>query len=218
MRVWYKDDASAGKRGGGGRSAFSKGRSRRRLSWRRPQVVLSLRKGGGGMPEQHVSGPIHGMRTGSGFRLGIGMLAMVCAPVLAGCSTAPPSSSAPAIAPVSITADELVGKWGLASYRVETDLARTQEAARRACSNPYVVAKGTTGGVMMYLADQSVAQEVFLKSGADGRVYIGPQGKPGDRRDRQIISYRDGVVVTQWVDPTVATRYGTMVFVRCAAA
>ena len=119
---------------------------------------------------------------------------------------------------VTITTQEMIGKWGLASYRVEADIERTKAEAKRACSNPYVISSGASGGIMMHLADQATASEVFLKPAADGRVFVGPQGKPGDRRDRQIVSYTDGVMVTQWVDPDVATRYGTMVFVRCSAA
>jgi hypothetical protein len=47
---------------------------------------------------------------------------------------------------------------------------------------------------------------------------MSPQGKPGDRTDRQIVSYERGVMVTQWVDPDAAKRYGTMILVRCGAA
>lgn len=169
-----------------------------------------------------VSARIHQAISGTkgGARRSVGILVAASLPLLGGCSSVmAPSAPAPAPAQVSITADELVGKWGLAAYRVETDLARTQAEAKRACSNPYIIGKGATGGVTMHLADQPVAQEVILKSGADGRVYIGPQNKPpGDRLDRQVLSYGDGVLVAQWVDPAVATRYGTMVFVRCSGA
>ncbi len=144
-------------------------------------------------------------------------LAMIaCLPFLAGCGEQTPTV---AIAPqVAITTDELVGKWGLASYRADADQARTEVAARSACSNPYVITKGTTGGVMMHLADQAVPQEVFLKPASDGGVYLGPQGKPGDSHDRQIVSYDKGVMITKWLDPDVAKRYGTMIYVRCGAA
>src|SRR5690242_2881554 len=124
-------------------------------------------------------------------------------------TTAPP---APSVTPIAITVDEIVGKWGLASYRDAKDLDRTTAEARKACANPYTVTKGPGGGVMMHLADQPVASEVVLKPAADGRVFLGPQGKPADKRDRLILSYENGVMVTQWVDPDAATRYGTMVF------
>lgn len=115
-----------------------------------------------------------------------------------------------------ITADELVGKWGLGSFRNEADLARTANEARRYCSNPYVITKGPNGGVMMYLADQTQPSEVFVKN-AGGRIYIGPRGPAGTAKDRQITSFQNGVMVAAWVDPTVTARYGTMVFVRCDA-
>ena len=147
---------------------------------------------------------------------GAGVAIALCTLLLAGCDTGRPTAAA---APqVVVNSGDLIGKWGLASYRVDTDLPRTEKAARQACSNPYVVTKGATGGVMMYLADQSVPQEVFLKTASDGSVYIGPQGKPGDKSDRQVVSYDNGTMVTRWVNPDVAKRYGTMVFVRCAVA
>ncbi|MBZ9939340.1 hypothetical protein LB518_23840 [Mesorhizobium sp. BR1-1-16] len=126
------------------------------------------------------------------------------------------SLTAPSPAVASISADQLVGKWGLGSFRNEADLARTTNEARRYCSNPYVIGKGSNGGVMMYLADQTQPSEVFVKS-AGGRVYIGPQGPAGVIQDRQVTSFQNGVLVAAWVDPTVAARYGTMVFVRCDA-
>jgi hypothetical protein len=132
--------------------------------------------------------------------------------------TAAPQVAVTTAPQVAITTDQLVGKWGLASYRTNADRPRTEAAARAACSNPYVVTNGASGGVMMHLADQSVPQEVFLKPAPGGSVYIGPQGKPGDRVDRQIVSYQKGVMITQWVDPDAAKRYGTMIFVRCGAA
>ncbi|SHH04956.1 hypothetical protein SAMN02745157_0238 [Kaistia soli DSM 19436] len=144
------------------------------------------------------------------------MLALVFAAGLAACNSDTAlqgaSLTAPAVAP--ITADELVGKWGLGSFRTEADLARTTNEARRYCSNPYVIGKGTNGGVMMYLADQTQPSEVFIKS-AGGRVYIGPPGPAGVKQDRQVTSFENGVLVAAWVDPTVTARYGTMVFVRC---
>lgn len=127
-------------------------------------------------------------------------------------SSAQLSPATPAV-PV-MTSDELVGKWGLGSFRQEADLARTTEEARRFCNNPYIITKGPTGGVMMYLADQSQPSELVIKT-SSGRVYIGPAGPAGTIKDRQVTSFQDGVLVAAWVDPTVATRYGTMVFVRC---
>lgn len=137
---------------------------------------------------------------------------------LAGCTspsmTGPePTTAAPPLPPIS--SDDLVGKWGLGSFREEKDLQRTTDEARRFCSNPYIITKGPNGGVMMYLADQSTPSELFVRS-VGGRVYIGPPNQPpGGLKDRQVMSFENGVLVTAWVDPSVATRYGTMVFVRC---
>jgi len=146
--------------------------------------------------------------------------ALLAASLLAGCTSEQmtgPSAvlvpAAPALPP--ITSADLVGRWGLGSFREEKDLARTTEEARRFCNNPYVITSGPNGGVMMYLADQSSPTEVFIRS-AGGRVYIGPGNQPpGGLKDRQIMSFNNGVLVAGWVDPSVAARYGTMVFVRC---
>lgn len=136
---------------------------------------------------------------------------------ISGCASVTERAS-PSVAPVtpavSITTEDLVGNWGLGSFREEKDLPRTINEARRYCNNPYVITRGPNNGVMMYLADQSQPSELVLKT-ASGRVYIGPPGPAGMPKDRQITSFQDGVVVAPWVDPAVTARYGTMVFVRC---
>lgn len=125
---------------------------------------------------------------------------------------------APSVAPVTpavaITTEDLIGNWGLGSFRQEADLPRTINEARRYCNNPYVITRGPNNGVMMYLADQPKPSELVLKN-ASGRVYLGPPGPAGMPKDRQITSFQDGVVIAPWVDPSVTARYGTMVFVRC---
>eukprot|EP01035_Chromulina_nebulosa_P006201 gene6201-8390_t len=55
--------------------------------------------------------------------------------------------------PASIRADEIVGRWGLASYMNPNDRVRTENAARGQCKQPYVIGAGTSGGVIMHLAD-----------------------------------------------------------------
>jgi hypothetical protein len=122
-------------------------------------------------------------------------------------STFPPSTA--------LTAVELEGTWGLASFRTEADRARTQAEAKSACNNPYKIARGNNGGVIMHLADQSQPQELYVKSDENGQMFIGPKGNPGMRQDRRIISFENNVLETQWVDPGTAERFGTMVFVRC---
>lgn len=159
-----------------------------------------------------------------------GAVLLGLAAALAACSNltqpaAPPPAAAipeatvpgaPPAAPVVISAGDLVGSWGLTSFTTDAGYEKALAEGRNACSNPYVIAAGANGGVMMYLADQSVASEVFIKTGG-GRVFIGPHGQPGDRRDREITSASGGVVIMKWVDPSVAKRYGTMIFVRCGA-
>jgi hypothetical protein len=154
------------------------------------------------------------MRTSIG-RIYVGAtLALTAAAMLNGCA------STPAVTPpmLSVGADQLVGKWGLASYHNDADRARTEAAARAQCNKPYVVAKGPSGGVMMYLADQSEAQELIIKNSADGRTFLGPAAEPaGGPSDREIITANSAEFVTQWVDPDAAGRYGTMVYARCPA-
>ena len=60
-------------------------------------------------------------------------------------------------------------------------------------------------------ADRTAAQ-----GQPDGRNYIGPDGEPGGGpQDREIVSFDGRVLVTRYVDPDAANRYGNMVYVRC---
>lgn len=121
---------------------------------------------------------------------------------------------APAV-PATIRADELVGKWGLAAYQNPADRARTEKQAFAGCKQPYTIGAGTSGGVVMHLADQATPQELRLKGSSSGKNYIGPAGPAGDPQDREILSFDGRVLVTRFVDPDAATRYQTMVYVRC---
>jgi hypothetical protein len=118
--------------------------------------------------------------------------------------------------PASIRADEIVGRWGLASYQNPADRARTEAAARGQCKQPYVIGAGTSGGVIMHLADEATPQELRLKGSPSGKNYIGPPGPSGGERDREIVSFDGRVMVTRFTDKDAATRYGNMVYVRCA--
>jgi len=119
------------------------------------------------------------------------------------------------IASPTMASDSLVGRWGLAAYHNEADKARTEAAAHAQCNNPYVITKGTSGGVMMHLADEPQPQELVLKSAAGGKTYLGPPGAAGGPRDREVVSLDSDVFITRWVDPDAASRYGTMIYVRC---
>jgi hypothetical protein len=137
-------------------------------------------------------------------------------------SMAPPAE--PAAPPVTPTLppgfppSAIVGKWGLAAYHVPTDRDRTEAAALRACTQPYVITLGPTGGVMMHLADQATPSELRLKGAPGGKTYIGPaDDPPGGMQDRLVEQFDGRVMILHWVDPEVQGRYGTMVYVRCPA-
>jgi hypothetical protein len=128
--------------------------------------------------------------------------------------TAPAPSAEAAPAPYSV--DRLVGAWGVASYREEKDRPRTEAQARAQCKLPYVIKRGPTDGVIMHVADDAKPHELGLKKGEDGKVYLGFAGPAGDAQDRLILSISEREFVTRYVDPDTNTRYGTLVYVRCA--
>jgi hypothetical protein len=147
---------------------------------------------------------------------------------LAGCSSfslpslsssSSPEPVEPGVAPempASIRADEIVGRWGLASFQNPNDRARTEAAARGQCKQPYVISAGSSGGVVMHLADQATPQELRLKGSPGGKNYIGPAGPTPGEQDREIVSFDGRVLITRFVDKDAAVRYGNMVYVRCA--
>ena len=118
--------------------------------------------------------------------------------------------------PATIRSDEIVGRWGLASYQNPADRPRTEAAAKGQCKQPYVIGTGTSGGVIMHLADQATPQELRLKGSPSGKNYIGPPGPAGSEQDREIVSFDGRVLVTRFTDKDAAVRYGNMVYVRCA--
>jgi len=118
--------------------------------------------------------------------------------------------------PATVRPDEIVGKWGLASYQNPADRTRTEAQAKAQCKQPYVIGAGTSGGVVMHLADQATPEELRLKGSQGGKNYIGPSGPAGGEQDREIVSFDGRVLITRFVDKDAATRYGNMVYVRCA--
>ena len=147
------------------------------------------------------------------FRTGALALAGLGAALLAGCATEPPPP--PAVAALSVTPDQLVGKWGFAAYHRDTDRTRTIREAAAQCNKPYVIAKGPAGGVMMNLADQADLSELVLKAGPNGNTYLGPPGDAGTADDRIVTNVDANSFSTNWVDPDNAARYGTSVYERC---
>jgi hypothetical protein len=122
---------------------------------------------------------------------------------LSGCTTSSTPGGATAALPsapanIVISANDLQGNWGLASYRKVEDRPRTEAEAKTACQNPYVVTAGANGGVLMYLADQT--------------------GAAGVPQDRVVLSYENNVLVADWLNASARERYGTMVFVKCNVA
>jgi hypothetical protein len=151
------------------------------------------------------------------------LAAMVLA--LAGCaggpsydaSPPPPPPQVAAPPPPNMNVGDFVGRWGYASYTREVDRARTEVAARGQCSKPYDIGRGPSGGILMHLADASQLQELVLKSGSDGKVYLGPPGPAPDQQDRELLAFDGRMLVLRWVAPEIAGRYGTGVYVRCGA-
>jgi hypothetical protein len=140
----------------------------------------------------------------------------------AGCASSP-DLGGPSIAPTpaagglppAFPADRLVGRWGIASFHQDKDRARTEKEAKAQCRQPYTVAKGPRDGVMMHVADDPKMYELKLKGAPGGKTYLGFDAEPGHEQDREIMSFNEPVLVMRWVDPEVARRYGTMVYVRC---
>ncbi len=130
--------------------------------------------------------------------------------------TPPPQDAGPGPEmPGTIRSDEIVGRWGLASFHKPDDQKRTEAAARNQCKQPYVINSGPTGGVIMHLADEAQPTELRIKGSPGGKNFIGPPGPAGGEKDREIVSFDGRVMVTRFIDPDAAARYGTMVYVRC---
>lgn len=149
--------------------------------------------------------------------LGVAVILSACATQtqLGSGAQQPPPPPQAQVFPPAYQPQEIAGRWGLAAYHKPEDRARTEAAARTQCRNAYVVSMGPSGGVMMHLADSPKAQELVLKGGAGGKTYVGPPGEPGGAQDREFVSFDGRVMVLRFVDPEVAGRYGTMVYVRC---
>jgi hypothetical protein len=152
----------------------------------------------------------------SALTLFLGACGSFSLPSLSSSPTAAPEPGVAPEMPASIRPDEIVGRWGLASYQNPADRARTESAAKAQCKQPYVIGAGSSGGVIMHLADQATPQELRLKGSPSGKNYIGPPGPAGGEQDREIVSFDGRVLITRFTDQDAATRYGNMVYVRCA--
>ncbi|MBV9970362.1 MAG: hypothetical protein JO228_10285 [Xanthobacteraceae bacterium] len=127
---------------------------------------------------------------------------------------APPATPLP---PPSLHADEITGRWGLASYHRDADRARTEAAARGQCNQPYVIERSASGGVLMLGHDNPAMVDMTIKASYENKTYIGPGPTPKSNDDREVVSFDGKTLVLKWVDPEIAGRYGIMVLVRCGA-
>lgn len=150
-------------------------------------------------------------------RMAVTFGVMVATALLAGCASAPEVAAPVAQAglPPAYATESLIGRWGVASFRRDQDRARTEAQARGQCRQPYVITKGPTDGIMMHVADDSTLYELKLKGGPGGKTYLGFDAPPGEPHDREIVSFNEPVLIMRFVNPEVAERYGTMVYVRC---
>jgi hypothetical protein len=126
-----------------------------------------------------------------------------------------PASVGPPPRP-GIAAEDIVGRWGIASFHKPEDRPRTEAAARNQCTQAYVINRSSTG-VAMLGHDSPKVQDMAIKASQEGKTYIGPGPDPGATDDREVVSFDGRVLVLKWIDPEVSSRYGTMVLVRCPA-
>ena len=137
--------------------------------------------------------------------------------------SSPPPPPIPAGGRPSIAPSDIIGRWGIASYHREQDRARTENAARGQCKQPYLrkqpylISGGSAGGVMMLNHDSPNIVEHLIKATPDNKTYLGPGADPGGADDREVLSFDGRVLTLKWVDPEVQSRYGIMVLVRCGA-
>jgi hypothetical protein len=130
-------------------------------------------------------------------------------------ASSPPPEPTPVAIPPSLRGDDIVGRWGLASYHREQDRPRTEAAARGQCKQAYVINRSPGGGVMMLGHDNPQIQDMMIKGSAEGKTYIGPGPDPGGSDDREVVTFDGRVLILKWVDPEIAGRYGNMILVRC---
>lgn len=112
------------------------------------------------------------------------------------------------------SADDLAGRWGVASYWKAEDKAKAPGWAKQSCGQPYVIAKNPAGNLMMYVADGE-RREVALKGKTLTPVEKSLPEGPATRHARTITAFAPGSFELTWNDSAFAGRYGTVVYVRC---
>ena len=103
-------------------------------------------------------------------------------------------------------------------FHKDEDLARTASAAR-APMRPagHIDARPEWRRHDVSRRQRPIAGIAAQGQPASGKNYIGPPGDAGGAQDREIVSFDGRTMVLKWMDPEVAGRYGTGVYVRCAA-
>ena len=201
------------------------GRPRNLLDVIAPTAVLRLAAGrvrpgillwGNAMVRSRNARAVGNLAIAAGLTLFLGACGSMSLPSFSSSPTPAPEPGVAPEMPATIRPDEIVGRWGLASFQNPNDRARTEVAAKAQCKQPYVIGAGGSGGVIMHLADQATPQELRLKGSPSGKNYIGPPGPAGGEQDREIVSFDGRVLITRFIDKDAATRYGNMVYVRCA--
>ena len=112
--------------------------------------------------------------------------------------------------------DEIVGRWGLASLPNPNDPRAHRSRGAGAMQTALCDRSRRHRRRDHASADLATPQELRLKGSPSGKNYIGPPGPAGGEQDREIVSFDGRVLITRFTDKDAATRYGNMVYVRCA--
>src|SRR5258708_4601893 len=118
-------------------------------------------------------------------------------------SSTPSAAPEPGVAPempATIRSDEIVGRWGLASYQNPADRARTEAAARGQCKQPYVIGAGTSGGVRQerfprHCDERLVRRSSTSEGGSDEAIHLSASRRHGLLRGA---CHRARVRATRW--------------------
>jgi hypothetical protein len=118
----------------------------------------------------------------------------------------------PAVPALAQSVDDLVGRWGVASYWKAEDKAEAPGWARQGCGQPYVIEKNAAGNLMMYVADGEL-REVRLR----GKTLTPTDRLEGGAKkyEREITEFGPKSFELTWTNGGLAGRYGTVVYVRC---
>src|SRR5260370_1635195 len=77
-------------------------------------------------------------------------------------AAAPSPPPPPPVVPPGVRAEEIVGRWGLASYHREQDRPRTAVAAKSQCTQPYKIEPSPPGSVILFRHHNPQLQQIPL--------------------------------------------------------